>query len=209
MVKELDKRKKARCTCDGSTRVGQVRILDHIYANYVDQTSSRIFYALTAAENIVVYGANFSNAFGEAPPPKQGFFIRPDKAFHDWWTKCKKRPPIPHRYAAPILAAIQGHPESPRLWEKYANKIIRDLGLKPTVYEPCLYSGVVEGERVLFKRQVDDFEIVNSSEHIASILFDTIDDLLTFPLKRIGLVTMFNGIDVLQTQDYVKISVQT
>ena len=28
VVKELDKRKKAQCTCDGSTRGGQVRVLD-------------------------------------------------------------------------------------------------------------------------------------------------------------------------------------
>ena len=69
-TKELDKQKKARCTCDGSTRAGQVRVLDRTYANCVDQTISRIFYALTAAEKIVVYGANVSNAFGETPPPK-------------------------------------------------------------------------------------------------------------------------------------------
>ena len=28
VVKELDKRKKARCICDGSTRGGQIRVLD-------------------------------------------------------------------------------------------------------------------------------------------------------------------------------------
>ena len=36
VVKELDKRKKARCTCDRSTRAGQVRVLDHKYANCVN-----------------------------------------------------------------------------------------------------------------------------------------------------------------------------
>jgi hypothetical protein len=35
VVKELDGRKKARCTCDGSTRAGQVRILDHTFANSI------------------------------------------------------------------------------------------------------------------------------------------------------------------------------
>ena len=39
VVKELDKHKKARCTCDGSTQGGQVRVLDFTYANCVDQTS--------------------------------------------------------------------------------------------------------------------------------------------------------------------------
>ena len=75
VVKELDKRKKARCTCDGSSRGGQVRVLDHTYANCVDQTSSRLFYAIAAMENLMVYGADVTNAFGEAEAPKQGFHI--------------------------------------------------------------------------------------------------------------------------------------
>ena len=33
VVKELDGPKKPRCVCDGSTRSGQVRVLDHTYAN--------------------------------------------------------------------------------------------------------------------------------------------------------------------------------
>ena len=209
VIKELDKRKKARCTCDGSTRAGQVRVLDHTYANCVDQTGSRIFYALSAAENKVIYGADVSNAFAEAPAPKQGFFIRPDKAFREWWTNHRSLPDIPRGYVIPILSAMQGHPESPRLWEKHADAILRDIGLTPTVHEPCLYSGIINNERVLFKRQVDDFEVATSSEATANMVFDLIDDKLTFPLKRMGKVTMFNGIDVLQTKDYIKISVQT
>ena len=118
VIKELDKRKKARCTCDGSPRSGQVRVLDHTYANCIDQTSSRIFYALAAAENLIVYGADVSIAFAEAPPPKQGFYIRPDKAFREWWFH-KFGEEIPHGFVIPVLSAIQGHPESPRLWETW------------------------------------------------------------------------------------------
>jgi hypothetical protein len=85
VIKELDGRRKARCTCDGSTRGRQVRVLDHTFANSIDQTGSRIFYAVAAAENLLVFGADVSNAFGEAPPPKQGFYIRPDVAFKEWF----------------------------------------------------------------------------------------------------------------------------
>jgi hypothetical protein len=76
VVKELDGHQKARCVCDGSTRSGQVRVLEHTYANCVDRTGSQIFYAIS--------GADVSNAFAEAPPPKQVFFIYPDRAFHGW-----------------------------------------------------------------------------------------------------------------------------
>jgi hypothetical protein len=82
-IKALDARKKARWACDGSPRLGQAKILDETYANFVDQTSSRLFYAISAAENLLIYGADVSNAFAEAPPPKQGFYIHPDRAFRE------------------------------------------------------------------------------------------------------------------------------
>jgi hypothetical protein len=72
-IKALDARKKARWACDGSPRSGQAKILDETYANCVDQTSSRLFYAISAAENLLIYGADVSNAFAEAPPPNRDF----------------------------------------------------------------------------------------------------------------------------------------
>jgi hypothetical protein len=74
-IKALDGHKKAHFACDGSPWSGQARILDETYANSVDQTSSRLFYAVAVAENLLVYGVDVSNAFAEAPPPKQGFYI--------------------------------------------------------------------------------------------------------------------------------------
>jgi hypothetical protein len=104
---------------------------------------------------------------------------------------------------------MQGHPESPRLWEKHADAILRGLGLTPTTHEPCLYSGTVAGQRVLFKRQVDDFVIATAYEITANILLDLIDKELSIPIKRQGLLDMFNGIDVTQTRDYIKIDCHT
>jgi hypothetical protein len=90
----------------------------------VDQTNARLFYGVAAAENLIIYGADASNAFAEAPPPKQGFYIQPDLAFHMWWTSHKKQPPILPGHMIPILSAMQGHPELPKLWEKHANAIL-------------------------------------------------------------------------------------
>ena len=144
-IKALDRRKKARCVCNGSTCSGSVQVLDETYAYCVDQTSSRLFYAIAAAENLLIFGSDVSNAFAEAPPPKQGFYVRPDRAFNEWWVNHKKRPPIPPGHVIPILSAMQGHPESPRLWEKHADAILQELGLTPTIHEPCLYSGKIAG----------------------------------------------------------------
>ncbi len=144
-IKAVDSRKKAHWACDGSPRLGQAKILDETYANCVDQTSARLFYAIAAAENLMIYGADVSNAFAEAPPPKQGICIHPDRAFHEWWVNHKKRTPIPPGAVISILSAMQGHPESRQLWEKHVDAILRECGLTPTVHEPCLYSGLIDG----------------------------------------------------------------
>jgi hypothetical protein len=184
-VKALDGRKKARCVCDGSSRSGSVQVLDETYANCVDQTSSRLFYAVAAAENLLVYNSDVCNAFAEAPPPKQGFYVRPDRAFHEWWEHHKDRPPIPPGHAIPVLSAMQGHPESPRLWEKHAGSILRELGLTPTLHEPCLYSGTINGVRIIFMCQVDDFAIAAPDQRTADILLDMLDDKLSMPVKEL------------------------
>ena len=205
-IKAVDARKKARCTCDGSPRSGQVRVLDETYANCVDQTSARLFYGIAAAENLIVYGSDVSNAFAEAPPPQQGFYIRPDRTFLEWWTVHKNRPPILPGHMIPVLSAMQGHPESPRLWEKHADAILRELGLTPTTHEPCLYSGVIDGKRVILMRQVDDFAIAAPDAHTADLLLDMLDDKLSIPIKRQGHIDMYNGVDVLQTRHYIRLS---
>jgi hypothetical protein len=129
IIKEPDGCKKARCVCDGSPRSGQVQILDHTYANCVNHTGSCLFYAILVAKNMLIYGANASNAFAEALPPNQGFYLYPNRAFKDWWIHHKKNPPIPTwacdlspwRYArppritSPLGKACQKNPPHYRL----------------------------------------------------------------------------------------------
>jgi hypothetical protein len=74
-IKALDGQKNARCVCDGSSHSGSIKVLNKVFANCVDQTSSCLFYAFAAAENLLVFGCGICNAFVEAPPPRQGFYI--------------------------------------------------------------------------------------------------------------------------------------
>ena len=105
---------------------------------------------------------------------------------------------------------MQGHPESSRLWEKHIDSIIKDvLQFRPTTQEPCLYVGEIDGTRVLFLRQVDDFSVACQNARIADIVWDMLDSALSIPLKRMGLVTLFNGMDITQTRHYVKIHCTT
>jgi hypothetical protein len=186
-----------------------VHVLAETYANCVDQTSARLFYAVAAAENLLIYRADVPNAFAEASPPKQGFFIRPDCAFNEWWVNHKQLPPIPPGCVILVLSAMQGHPESPCLWEKHADKILREIGLTPTVHKPCLYSGTINGQWLLFMRQVDDFAITAPDAKTSDTLMDMIDDRLKIPIKCQGYLDMYNGVDAHQTCCYIKINLAT
>jgi hypothetical protein len=115
-----------------------VKIIDKVYANCVNQISSRLFYAVSVAKNQLIFGSNVCNPFAKAPPPKQGFFIRPNRAFNKWWENYLNKPPILPGHVIPVLSAMQGHPKSLQLWGKHANTILRELGLTPTTHKPCL-----------------------------------------------------------------------
>jgi hypothetical protein len=104
---------------------------------------------------------------------------------------------------------MQGYPEAPWLWEKHADAILRKLGLTSPVHEPCLYLGSIDGNPVVFKCQVDNFAIAAPDEQTANVLLDIIDDKLSVPLKRQGLLDMFNGINLTQTRYYIKIDCHT
>jgi len=133
-VIKLDGTRKARATCDGSKRAGRAVTLAETFAACVDQTSVRIFWATAALQNMLVVGADAGNAFAEAPPPKQEFFMRIDAQYRDWY-KHKYSKDIPTGYVVKALKALQGHPE---LWAKHINQILITMGFTACRHEPCL-----------------------------------------------------------------------
>ncbi len=77
VIKALDGRKKAQCdVCDGSSRSGLVQVLNETYANCVDQSSSRLFYAIVAAENLLIFGADISNVPRRLHQNKVSMFVQ-------------------------------------------------------------------------------------------------------------------------------------
>jgi hypothetical protein len=103
---------------------------------------------------------------------------------------------------------MQGHPESPRLWEKHANRILWDMDLTPTVHKSCLYSGVFNGNCFLFLQQADDFAVIAPDAKTSDIVMDLIDKKLLIPIKRQGYPDMYNGVDITQIRYYIKITVK-
>ena len=201
--------KKARCVCNGSPKQKGSVTLGDTYAGSLEQTGSRIFWATTALFNYITIGADASNAFAEAPAPKAPLFVTIDRPYLDWYAnKYPDKPPIPKGYVLPVHGALQGHPESARLWALLIDKVIRDLNLKPCTHEPCLYytnDYANTGKTVLFLRQVDDFAISCEDKATAMDVIKRINDKMTIEVKELGLIDRFNGVDILQTKHFVKL----
>ena len=201
--------KKARCVCNGSPKVRKNCKLGETYAGALDQTASKIFWATTAMYNYITIGADASNAFAEAPAPTEPCYVRVDQPFLEWYAeRFPDSPPLPKNTVLPVHGAIQGHPESARLWAKLIDKIIQNLNLKPCTHEPCLYytndyNGT--GKTVLFLRQVDDFAVACEDSTTADLVIKQINDKMTIDVKSLGVIDRFNGIDIEQTRDYVKL----
>jgi hypothetical protein len=81
-------------------------------------------------------GADAGNAFAEAPPPREPFFMSIDDQYREWWTEHRNLPPIPTGYVLPVRHALQGQPESLRLWETHIHDIlVTRLQFTPTTHE--------------------------------------------------------------------------
>ena len=205
-IKEEDNhRKKARAVCDGSTRGGHAQISGQTYAPTPDMTDLRLFFALAALENKLVFGADVSNAFAEAHAPAQVYFMRIDVQFREWWCS-KGHLPIPQGFVVPILKNLQGHPEAPRQWSKHIDTILQQFHFIPTVHAPCLYRATFDGEDVLFLHQVDDFAIATNNEKLYTCLCDSLDATLLVPMKRQGLLTHYNGLDIIQARNFISVN---
>ena len=206
-------RKKARCCCNGSPNMKGSVTLGETYAGSLDQTGARIFWAATVINNYITIGADASNAFAEAPPPKDPLYVIVDQQYKDWYKqRFPDQPPIPIGHVLPVQGALQGHPESPRLWAQLIDKIILKLNLKPCTHEPCLYytdNYNNTGKKVLFLRQVDDFAVSCEDENTAKQVIADINSKMTIDVKQLGIIDRFNGVDVTQTKHYIKLSNRT
>jgi hypothetical protein len=73
---------KARVTWNGGKRYGKaVLTLAETYAICVEQPARRLYWALTASLGLIAFGTDAGNAFAEAPPPIEPFYMLIDDQF--------------------------------------------------------------------------------------------------------------------------------
>ena len=209
-VIKLDGTRKARCVANGSPRLKGSVTLSRTCAAALEQSGAQLFWALSAINNHVITGADASNAFAEAEPPEAPQCVRVDDAFREWRTKEKGNPDIPLGHVVKVNHALQGHPESPQLWSKKIDGVLHKLKFKNSTHEPCTCGKTLhDNAQIFFLCQVDDFLTSAPTQEIADVEFQHMQRYLKQPLKILGAVTAFNGMDISQTKDCIKISCHT
>jgi len=141
-------------------------------------------------------------------------FMKLDDAFRDWYLE-QTGVLLDKDLVLLVLRTLQGHPEAARLWEEHISAILKDVGFKNAMHEKNIYTGQFCGEKVLLVCQVDDFALGCRQESTAKSVYSDIGAKLTLhneaedPFEYLGLVDSFDGYDVLQTCDCIKLSVES
>ncbi|KAI2511653.1 Reverse transcriptase (RNA-dependent DNA polymerase) [Fragilaria crotonensis] len=168
----------------------------------------RLFFALCAHEGYVSLKVDATNAYANSPPPNQPTFVVIDDQYADWYL-ARHGTVVSREMVLPVQHALQGHPESGALWEKFVNSVIARHGFTSTTHERSLYQGTYKGHRMLICRQVDDMAI-------GCVNVDAIKDLVRvicaedgIDLRDEGILNSFNGVDVDQRDRYIKITCET
>jgi hypothetical protein len=81
---------------------------------------------------------------------------------------------------------------------------LKDIGVLPLRHEACLYIGKFEELEVLVFRQTDDFMVGGENEPSLRRLANLIGKEVGF-LVTPGLVEHYNGLEVVQSHDYIYI----
>jgi hypothetical protein len=166
----------------------------------------RLFFALASARGYYIRSADCTNAYMQAPAPSTQTYLTIDEAYLDWY-EARFGKKLDSNLVLPIQKALQGHPEAGALWERYIVSILTgpELNLRSTTQERNLYTGTFNDEPILICRMVDDFSVAAPSAATTEAFIAFIASK-GITIRDDGVMTKFNGVDVLQTRDYVKLS---
>jgi hypothetical protein len=200
--------KKARHCCDGRPlRDDRFRRLESVYTACISQVGMKLFVALAALLNYVILDLDAVNAFGQAGSLYDIIYLEIDQQYRDWY-KNRKGKDIPMGWVLPVKGSLQGHPDSGEIWQTRVNEVLQMYKFETTTHEPCLYRGTFKGKQILICRQIDDMLIAGED---MTVLKDFASELSKHLKITVGdkPSTHYNGIDILQAREGIKISCAT
>ena len=99
------------------------------YSSCVEQPVQCMFFALVAQLGYKVFGGDATDAFAHSPPPDRLTYVAIDDSYAEWYQE-HFGITLDHSMVLPVQHALQGHPESGKLWEKHISKILSKLKFK-------------------------------------------------------------------------------
>ena len=209
--------RKSRACLDGSKRAAPwLRMMVQTYSSCVELPCLRAFVAMCANRGFYICFGDVENAYQQSPPPSIDCFLEVDDTIADWYERRFGIRLDRAKEVIPLFRALQGHPEAGVLWERMITDIlINKMGFKNTTHEKNLYIGSIDGEDVLVCRQVDDFASGASSKKAAERFIEVICSHVRAEFAGMGVILpegvyqRFNGIDVFQTRNYIKLSAES
>jgi len=156
------------------------------------------------------------NAYQQSPPPSIDCFLEIDDTIDDWYLHRFGRKLDRLKEVIPLFKALQGHPEAGVLWERLITDIlINKMKFRNAPHERNIYSGVINGQEVLACRQVDDFAVGARDPSTCKLFIEEIRKHVEAEYAAMGMETSqgvyqrYNGIDIIQTRDYVKVGCES
>ena len=133
-----DGTRRSRNCCDGSKRsVPALHGITSTYSSCNKQPIQRLFFALiTTLKGYLIYGGDAKDAYAHSPPPSIPTFVFIDDQYAEWY-EWKFGVKLDRKKVLPVQHALQGHPESGKLWERTINKVLRcpRLNFQTTVHD--------------------------------------------------------------------------
>jgi hypothetical protein len=167
---------------------------------------------------MLVLCGDSDNAYQNSPSPTEPCYLEANETYRSWYFKWTGKHINPRTHVISALRAIQGHPEAGQLWQDLILSILQSppLNFTTMMHERNLYRGVIDGVLVLICHQVDDFAIGCSCLATANRVIEIINSRVSTKNQGIGSPTSYgilhrgyNGLDVHQTSQYIKISCKT
>ena len=140
-VKRCGTRRSRQCADGSVCAEPALHALADTYAACVDQPVQRLFLALSDLLNHQIYGGDAWDAYAHSPADfKIPTFVSIDDQYYDWY-ESKYGTKLDRTKVLPVQKAIQGHPESGRIWANYIDSILTspELNFTSTTHDRCIY----------------------------------------------------------------------
>ena len=141
--------RQSQMCCNGSKQAApQLHAVASTWSLCIELPIQRLFLGICAQSGLTIYGGDATDAYAHSPAPNDTYLALND-AYSEWY-KDTKGIEISKRKVMPVYHALQGHPESGKMWMKLIdNIIINQLGFHTTTHNRCIYRRVQDGETQL------------------------------------------------------------